>query len=216
MGLYLTGNSSNEGRWGLWHIQESFEELKKKIPERVFQRDPILSNGNASKKLQRCAIRALLQELEPEAAPIHYEGSCPRLQKPENRISITHDTEFVAIHITRDEQAAGIDVQKRRPEQLEKVAPRFLNEKEIRNLARKTPHERTAFLNISWCAKEALYKASNSSLRDSMEIQDFEPAPYGKLMAQLIHPERGRSEFELEYRALGEHHLVHISDGHFL
>lgn len=216
MGLFSTGHSKGNGKWGIWRIQESDAELEAMIPENIRKEDPVLNRSTLSKKTQRWAVRALLQELFPEGAPIRYDGKVPTLNDGRTRISITHDPEFVGIHITPPEKPAGIDIQRVRPKQLERVAERFLNPEELRMLRSSSPSSRIELLNILWCSKEALYKACNTSLREGIQLGSCRPAPEGKLLAKAIDPYGKGANFELVYRSMEEHHSVHIADGDFI
>ncbi|MFB6258133.1 MAG: 4'-phosphopantetheinyl transferase superfamily protein, partial [Flavobacteriales bacterium] len=196
--------------------EEGPSELRAMLPERIRKEDPVLQEAEPPKKHQRYAVRALLQELRPELAPIHYEGSAPCCSDPGHRLSITHDDELVAVDITPAKSPAGIDLQKVRPEQLRNVSQRFLNRTERRDLEGIRDHELASVLNILWCAKEALYKVFNVSLRDDMHIRPFGLKSEGDLTGSVRTEKDTERIFELRYCSLGEHHIVHIADGDFL
>lgn len=216
MGLILSGHSRGNGKWAVWEIRETDDELEALIPERIRKEDPLLNRNSLSKRTQRAAVRALLQELYPEGAPIRYDGKVPILNDGRTRISITHDPEIVGIQITPREKPAGIDIQRRRPKQLERVAERFLCPEELHRVKACPPSSRTELLNILWCAKEALYKACNTSLREGIHVEASHPAQEGELLARVTDPFGKRSDFELAYRRIGDHHTVHIADGDFI
>ncbi len=216
MGLYLSDTGGEESKWAVWRIEETLEELEARIPEKVRKTDPLLSQGVFAKKEQRMAVRALLQELFPEGAPIAYIGKRPILRNSSSHVSITHDPDFVAVQITSGRIPAGIDLQKQRPKQLERIAHRFLNEKERAWIDRMPYEERIPCLNIMWCAKEAMFKVCGGSLRDSMHVAPFQKENEGRVEAETIPLSQSRKGFELGYRAFGEHHLVHILDADFI
>ncbi len=216
MPVHLIDNRDERSIWGIWRIEEEPEELEGSIPPRTRSEDPILRQGVFPKRVQRMAVRALLQEIFPEGGPIGYDGKRPLLRNAKNPISITHDPEFVGIQIGMSDRPVGIDLQKQRPDQLKRVADRFLNREELEWLAGLKEKERIKALNILWCAKEALYKVCQGSLRGAIGITPFRIAEQGKLSASVEIRKERRSHFQLAYRSIGEHHLVHIVDGYFI
>lgn len=216
MGLEWKITTPGAAKLGLWRIEERAEALEVQIPEAIRSKDPVLASGTDAKRTQRAAVRALVQELLPHGLPITYEDRVPKLNDSAARISITHDAEFVAVHITRLQQPAGIDLQKSRSAQLERVAPRFLNESELECIGKALPQERKQMLNLFWCTKEALYKGiSNAPFRERMQVETLTPSSSGRIRARVQLPDAER-KVELVYQALEEHHLVYIADEGFL
>ncbi len=217
MGSFWKTTTPNGASLGVWKLEEELEELEELLEKKELAGFPIPSSGSRRKRAERLAVRLLVKELFPQGLPIHYEGRIPRLPLDGHRISITHDREMVGVQISRDPIPAGVDLQKMRPRQLERVANRFLNEREMTGLEKLRKSERSSALNILWCAKEALYKgASNTSLREGMEVEAFKPASRGDLEAKVRDPQGKEGAFHLEYRSFGDHHFVHIVEGGFL
>lgn len=216
MGSIMFGHSEGEGKWGVWRIEESIDELKAMLSKEEDLAVHSPKKENPSKWSQRLAVRALLRELDPRTPNIRYDGRIPIIGNGEERISITHDPEYVGIHLTPFGKPAGIDIQCRKPRKLERVAERFLNNKELDEVRRFSERERSDLLNILWCSKEALYKACNSSLRDRIRVKTERPSDQGRIEGEVLSPEGKRLFFLLEYRRLGCHHIAHILDGDFV
>ncbi len=212
MGSEWKKTTSRGTKIGLWRIEETAEDLEAFIPERVKAKDAHFASGTPAKRIQRAAVRALVSELFPEGLPIRYDERIPKLSGSERGISITHDAEFVAVQITLEEVPAGIDLQKCRPAQLERVAKRFLNPSELEVVDGCTPGERGKMLNLLWCCKESLFKGiSNVPFRECMQVKGFTPSSSGRISAHVITRKRGERIVELSYQEFGQHHLVHIA-----
>lgn len=217
MALIWNDTSSAGSSVGIWQVKEDLDELLERIPEEGMDGDPVVLQGRSRKRLERCAVRALIQELHPRALPLSYQEKRPVPNDPDCCISISHDHDMVAVQITPNSLPAGIDIQRIRPEQLERVAPRFLNQKELGSLDEWEEHERSAATNILWCAKEALYKAGAPyELRDGIRVQAFRSVDEGELTARTGMNGKDEKVFRLRYKRFSEHHLVHILGMEFL
>lgn len=103
------------------------------------------------RRLEFIASRTALRLLRPKYM-LHYEGRCPILDGP-GFISLAHSPQYgAAIH--HPSRRVGIDVEPERPK-LARLAPKFLNESEMDDVASGDSQFK---LQILWGAKEALFK----------------------------------------------------------
>jgi len=144
---------------GLWHIAETSEELIEKV--KLSDEDEHIYScfSNERRKREFLATRHLLHLLAGGNCHLTYHpNGRPVLDVPEKWISISHSVSMVAVIIAS--KPAGIDVEET-SRNIEKVAGRFLSSEELKWTGSK---DQTEFLRlICWCAKEAVYKMSDST-----------------------------------------------------
>jgi len=144
---------------GLWHIAETSEELLGKVKLSDEDEHTYGCFSNERRKREFLAARHLLHLLAGENCHLDYHpNGRPVLNVPEKWISISHSVSMVAVIIAS--KPAGIDVEET-SRNIEKVAGRFLSSEELEWTGSK---DQTEFLRlICWCAKEAVYKLSDST-----------------------------------------------------
>ncbi len=183
----------------LWHLTERSAELLQQLPDEV--RIELLHAGLSEKRLcERSATRLLLEEIvETRGARLGYtpEGA-PRLLNRQGYISISHTRGWVAVAY-HPAMSIGVDVE-RRGEQVDRIAPRVLNEAELNALADSALH--SVWLHLCWSAKEALFKAipePEIDFREQLHIKPSLPMAEGYLVATETRTETGRA-YSLWYR----------------
>ncbi|HET6991203.1 MAG TPA: 4'-phosphopantetheinyl transferase superfamily protein, partial [Bacteroidia bacterium] len=100
------------------------------------------------------------------------------------QLSLSHSGKLIAIMI--DEKHCGIDIETVRPK-IEKIAPKFLSDKELLDCAREPVAER---MHVYWCVKEALYKVygrKNVSLKTDIFVENINNPVTGSVKATLKH-----------------------------
>ncbi|NOS91391.1 MAG: 4'-phosphopantetheinyl transferase superfamily protein, partial [Cyclobacteriaceae bacterium] len=141
----------NQGGWGIWHIEETEEELAFD----AFEQAP-LELVSTTKRLEWLTARVLIRHLI-EQNNFAYNGLIkdkfgkPFLRDLSLQISLTHSFPFVAAQWHKM-LPVGIDLEQPK-EKLLKVGPRVLSAEEW-----KDANSDQTKLCIYWCAKEALYK----------------------------------------------------------
>lgn len=108
-------------------------------------------------------------------------------------LSISHTEGYVAVALS-EHQPIGIDIE-RIGHQVERVAPRFLSQRELSTLPRELTAQRIA-VHLLWSAKEAAYKLINPP---SKSLRSFE-----LIDGCYIHPEGEQGSFVLVYNDVDE------------
>ena len=179
---YLSKNSF----FGIWEVKENEKELIALYPIDAAEIALLNSFTHSFRRIQFLASRLLLHLLLPNAK-IKYDGNGkPWLHQNDFFISLSHSSSFVAIIISQ--YRCGIDIELIRPK-IEKIAPKFLSEKELKESEGEFLTER---LHIYWCVKEAVYKVygkKNVSLRTDIFVNKVDAAYPGKVKALLSHNE---------------------------
>jgi 4'-phosphopantetheinyl transferase len=141
----------NQGGWGIWHIEETEEELAFDALEQA----PV-ELVSVTKRLEWLAARVLIKLLIEQnkfeyAGLIKDEFGKPFLRDLPFQISLTHSFPYVAAQ-WHSLLPVGIDLEQPKGKLL-KVGPRVLSPEEW-----KDANSDLTKLCIYWCAKEALYK----------------------------------------------------------
>lgn len=142
--------------WGLWHIQESLEELVEAIELNDIDKSYLEKIGHDKKKKEFLAGRIILKELlkyyeQPYKGVIKDDILKPYLVDNKKNISLSHSHEY-ATAVIHPEKKTAIDIELLSSKILQ-IVPKFLTSSEIElcenNLEKFT---------LLWCAKETLYK----------------------------------------------------------
>ncbi|MDR2139799.1 MAG: 4'-phosphopantetheinyl transferase superfamily protein [Tannerella sp.] len=148
--------------WGIWKIEESWEELLalSECPDAYL---PFLNGSRSdSRKAEWLAVRMLLKELTGSETRIAYRaGGAPCLPDAPFHISISHTRGYAAVLLHPD-HPAGIDIEYR-SERIQKLKSRFLSEPELRLLGE---HPGSTELLICWSAKETAFKMTGQHFAD--------------------------------------------------
>lgn len=194
----------NEGtKIGIWKILE---------PESYFLTDISLQKkiSHAQKRTQHLAGRKLLRMLETEF-PVNeiqiLSSGKPCLEDAAFNFSISHSGDY-AVAIVSQDYKVGIDVEKITP-RLQKIAPRFLNEEEYREM----PSDIITYA-LCWSAKEAVYKWYGEEgilLRSNIFLTPFEYVDKGTIEC-MFRNEKTEKELQLHYQVGKEFVLVWVVD----
>lgn len=208
MGLYLKKKLENKARIYVWEITESEEELRaicSPIPNDELEELEILKSP--SRRKEKLAVRALLNELFPEKVYLgHHDNGKPYIQNYADEISISHTSRFACI-ITHPEEDVGIDIECYNRD-FSAVEKKALSEEEIEDLGEKNHNLQLA---IYWCAKEAIYKRMSQNgvdFAEQIELERFNPRQDGELEAIFTHKDGEEDEFDLEYEVIEDHVMV--------
>lgn len=209
MGLYLRKTLDNKAEVAVWQITETEEELKNlsSVPNDEMEEISLIRND--SQRIQRLAVRALLNELFEEKVYLsHHDNGKPFLENCITNISITHTDRYVAV-ITHDEDDLGIDIESL-DRDFSAVEKKALSEEEVEDLDEDRKNEQLA---IYWCAKEAIFKRMSQyrvDFAEQIEVERFAPKGEGELEATFTHKDGHEEEFDLGYMTFDRHVLVWV------
>ena len=136
MPLLKTWTEEN-GRWGIWQVTETLEELYACLSDDVVRQE--LERLKApSRKMEYLAVRVLLKTMLGKEVRIGHEPSGkPFLTGGEYHVSISHTKGYVAVGLHESAQP-GIDIEAY-GERVRKVESRFVREDEMPERARRKP-----------------------------------------------------------------------------
>jgi 4'-phosphopantetheinyl transferase len=177
-------HTENDRVWGLWHIEESEDELLSlaNLTETI---PSTLTNPN--KRLEHIAARALVKSLM-SAINASYRGirkdefGKPFPEGSDFQLSLSHSYPYVAALLDRN-SSAGIDLEQFKIKLL-KIAPRVLSIGELENAGRDLKKH-----CVYWCAKEALIKIYGKKglvLAQNLKIEPFELRNEGFISGKII------------------------------
>ena len=198
MPLLKTWTEEN-GRWGIWQVTETLEELYACLSDDVVRQE--LERLKApSRKMEYLAVRVLLKTMLGKEARIGHEPSGkPFLTGGEYHVSISHTKGYVAVGLHESAQP-GIDIEAY-GERVRKVESRFVREDEMPERARMESREELYQLLLHWSAKETIFKCMKNADADLRKLclSHFIPQKEGTFQVREYATE-GQSLFSLGYR----------------
>ncbi|WP_321330949.1 4'-phosphopantetheinyl transferase superfamily protein [uncultured Bacteroides sp.] len=196
MAIFLKHTEEN-CRWGVWHTNESVDELLALLPHREAYKADITRFTSASRSVEWLAVRLLLHTLLGEEKTICYQpNGRPYLADHSSFISISHTRGYVAV-ILSPSAIVGIDIEQY-SERVCKVAHKFIREDEV-----VFPYQEsdTWALLLHWSAKEVLFKCldvAEVDFRKHLCVHPFHPQESGVFCAQEFRTVEQRT-FEIHY-----------------
>lgn len=166
--------------------------------------------GGEKRKTEAEAVRFLLDQLFPQKDYVlsYYETGKPYLEGREEKISISHSHDKIAI-ITDQQKETGIDIELIRDKVL-LIAHKFLSERERENLAANDVEKHLVY----WAAKETLYKIYGRKKVDFIKNLYVSPFNYnadvGGIVNGRISLEEYNKTFMLHYEKLDNYILVYL------
>lgn len=166
MPLLKTWTEEN-GRWGIWQVTETMEELCTCLSDDVVRQE-LEGLKASSRKLEYLAVRVLLKTMLGKEVRIGHEPSgMPFLTGGEYHVSISHTKGYVAVGLHESAQP-GIDIEAY-GERVRKVESRFIREDEMSERARMESREELYQLLLHWSAKETMYKVLDMAEVDFLQ-----------------------------------------------
>ncbi|MDR2041705.1 MAG: 4'-phosphopantetheinyl transferase superfamily protein, partial [Tannerella sp.] len=148
--------------WGIWKIEERWEELLALSEWPDAYRSFLDSSRSEDRKTEWLAVRMLLRELLGHETRIAYHPQgAPYLPDAPYHISISHTKGYAAVLLHPD-HPVGIDIEYR-SERIRKLASRFLTEPELQLLGENPG---IAELLTCWSAKETAFKITGQRIAD--------------------------------------------------
>lgn len=158
----------------IWEISETVEQLLERIPLSAEESNYFAQLKSEQRKRQWLAYRAALMALNGDRhTPIHYQESGKPYRVDESlQISVSHSGNY-AQAICSDVTPVGVDLEVR-SSKAHKVRRKFMSPAEMA-FADTVDFELVALL--TWCAKEAMYKAMGAEgviFAEDMQVADFD------------------------------------------
>lgn len=196
------------GDLAVWHITEHANELYNKLQLNVAEKAFYDSLQSSKRNMHWLGSRVLLRTLlnTTEFIDCQLDGNNkPYLVNFPYQISISHSNDYAAVIICK-EKNVGVDIEKMSGK-IERIAKRFLSEKELENVSEKN---RIEHLYVCWGIKETLFKLygkGNLPFIGGIEIDDFIYNENGIVNARISLP-NFKQEYKVEYGKLGEYMLT--------
>lgn len=211
MPLYSIHRFDKESFIAIWEITETEEELINNLSVPEDELSNILHSTNLKRRLERLAVRALINASFDKRQYLGYEeNNRPFLKNYPGDISISHADNFACIFV-HESKNVGVDIELT-SRNFYAVEARILSDNEISYL---TESDKQQQLCLIWCAKEAIYKAMNQRSVDFMkniEIKKFIPKSKGKLSAIFTMPDEGvKINLQLHYKFVDSYALVWVA-----
>jgi len=169
---------------------------------------PVINVKSIKRKCEWLTTHKVLHELLLEQVTYKYDSlGKPILNNRNERVSISHSRNYSAV-IVSNEKRVGIDIEELNPRIL-KISKKFINLSE--QIFIDNQNLKTELLYLIWCAKEALYKLSETYLdfKEHIFIEDFILSNSGSFNAKTFHPENTQ-QYTLSYRLTEKFVLVWV------
>jgi 4'-phosphopantetheinyl transferase len=172
------------GLLGIWKLSESVPDLTSEFNFSNKEKEEFSKNKVDKRKVEYLATRLLLRDLLNEKPEIQYhESGKPILLNSKLNISISHSANFLVVLLSKNK--IGIDVENTQ-RNIDKIANRFLHEKELKHL-KKLENSHSAKI-LYWSAKEAIFKCTNEQniqFNEQIFIPEFEIKSDGHFSGKL-------------------------------
>lgn len=166
----------------LLQLDQSTDELILLLDNFEDYRQEFQAIKTEKRKREFLGVRIAMNILTKNNVIIYYdENQKPFLTNDTFRISISHSRDYIAV-IAHPEAGVGIDIECR-TEKVLKVYRRFLNEDEQVDFYREN---NTNLLEITWSAKEALFKIIGKEVKDfarHLHLHPFNAGEHGEIKA---------------------------------
>lgn len=181
----------------IWEITESEQELLKLLKNKSEKSAFELLKSEKRKK-EFLAVRVALEKLlGRESSIVYTEAGKPYLSDKSFKISISHSKEWVALMI-HPSLEVGIDIEVSN-EKVWRVYKKYLNKEEINRFISADNKKTHLYLQLIWCAKEALYKIigrDSADFASSMSVLAFDLEKEG--LFDIQYKKRNKT-FKLKY-----------------
>lgn len=200
----LLNEYQNTYRLALWSLTENLQFFEDKVQLSPSDQIRYEQIKNETRKKEWLSVRLLLKEVLGFRPQITYtETGKPLLQNHTRHLSISHAKQIVGILLSTNPYA-GIDIEHTN-RSIEKVAKRFLSEKELYDIQNLGPQYSRM---LYWCAKEAIFKAVNeSNISFSKQIAIEQILDNNSMEGRFI-SEKGQIDFILNYIEIKNHLVV--------
>jgi phosphopantetheinyl transferase len=194
--------------WGIWKINESWEELLLQLERQDIYFSALNRYKSESRKAEWLAVRVLLKTLTGKELNISYhENGSPFLIDIPLYISISHTKGYAAV-ILSPQQPVGIDIEYH-AERIHRIKSRFLSDAEFKlpgiNLS-------TDNLLVCWSAKETAFKMLGQQSADpqtDLQIIDFQLIGENRIITVREHITPQSLVFHIHYAITPDFVVTH-------
>ncbi|MCF0063690.1 4'-phosphopantetheinyl transferase superfamily protein [Dyadobacter chenwenxiniae] len=152
---------SDDATLGLWHMSESWQDLKEMVKLPATEWLPLEEKKTDKRKQEWLACRVLLQEMAQSLPIISYDKNRkPHIKGSSKQLSMSHSGDYVCVYV-HDSEPVGVDLQQMKPS-ITKGSDYFLNEAE----QHWADLDDNVLLHLIWCAKEAVFKFAGDADMD--------------------------------------------------
>lgn len=184
MPLYQT--IKNDGlHIGIWNITETVTDFSHLLTAEELSEACEVYHSE-KRKLERCAVRALLFAMTGQHLLINYrKNKSPFLQNKAYNISISHTKGFavIALHPT---MRPGIDIEYP-SKRILKVRNHVFNFLEIQQTSLGSPEEQEIKSTLYWCAKETAFKIIGDDVYNYKQTLSVQPFNYKEKNELIVH-----------------------------
>jgi 4'-phosphopantetheinyl transferase len=209
MGVIIHKKLNGDCLFGLWEINEGFDELYDLLELEPHEKETLFSFKSPERRIEWLSVRALLVEMtNPGAHIVYNEERKPFLYDNSYNISISHSHKFTSLLLSKNKRV-GIDLEFM-SHKIRNVAFKFINEHEE---ITENESDIRYHLYIHWCAKEALYKIcdkKNINFKENLTILPFEPSNEGSITG-IHHDVNIHDEFTLNYFRINDYIIVYCT-----
>lgn len=211
MALIYHSKLDAETIFGVWKIEENYDELISKLYLNETEMCMLNSFGHESRKIQWLSTRALIRNLlnPPHPLEIVYdENQKPSLVETAFYVSISHSKDKAAVLLSR-KHLLGIDIEYIHPK-IEKVAHKFMHINELTYIGAEYQIEK---YHIFWGAKEALYKLNGKAglnFKDEIFLHPFVYLPGGGSVNAEMLFKGSMKPFVVNYMKIRDYMLVYV------
>ncbi|TDE11387.1 4'-phosphopantetheinyl transferase family protein [Dyadobacter psychrotolerans] len=156
---------------GLWHINESVQELLASLRLSENERHTFESKKNDARKKEWLACRNLLKAMTAGDLEIKYDSNGrPYFDDKVFEISISHSAEYACVYLN-NKKPVGVDIQKIKPA-ISTGSDFFLSQEENKWVDK----EDNLMLHIIWSGKESAFKycgIMDLDLKKDIHISNF-------------------------------------------
>lgn len=200
MPLLSVKNTGKSGICGLWHLNESLDELLEKRPVLANENHIFSTIQAIHKKKEWLAARILSAILlKEERVQIRHDAwSKPHFMFIKKHLSVTHSHDLLAVQI--DDHPTGTDIEKLKPV-VSRIREKFLSDEELLNIKKENELD---VLTLYWCTKESLYKVYGKKelrFKEHLRVEPFDLSRDKKISASIEHP-LFRKKFELDFEKI--------------
>lgn len=211
MGLYYREKFKNGAEIAVWEITETEPELAKHCVLPSDEQEELEYTTNPQRRLERLAVRALLDILFPEKVYLRYhDNGRPYLGNSIVELSITHTKRFVCV-LTHSSLSVGVDMESLTRD-FSAVQSKALNQDEQDYLSDRDDIKNHQ-LAIIWCAKEAMFKymsINDVNFAKQIIVDHFTPHEEGDLEVCFIDKEGEEEWYDMNYLTVDDHVVVFI------
>ena len=188
------------GKFGIWHITESLDELLKMKQVSEEDSSVLKSFSYEHRKKEWLVSRILTEQLlrEKNIRIIYDEHNKPFLKDSDKHISISHSHNLLIVIL--DEHETGIDIEFITTKIL-RIKEKFMSDEELNSLQKENLEEQ---LTVFWCAKESLYKLYGKkelAFKENLLVEPFQYSGKGIIKGRIKKSAIQKS-YSLQYEKL--------------